>query len=494
MNWGFDLGVPREHTGALGAASPQVTTVNTIGPKDNMAAYSDLSLWLASCADDLIPLPPLAGHMTVDVAIVGAGFTGLWTAYYLAKTRPDLAIAIIDKEIAGFGASGRNGGWASALFPSSLATLASGADRKQASAQHAAMRASVDEVIAVASREGIDADVAKGGTIVVARTAPQLARARAEVAEARSWGRDEDDIKFLDQAQARGLLNASDTLGATFTPDCAAINPGKLVRGLATAVRRLGVTLYERTPATSIGPHTVVTPHGTLSADVVVRATEGSTPSLQGLAREIIPVYSLIVATEPLTASTWEQIGLARRETFSDHRNLIVYGQRTADDRIVFGGRGAPYHFGSRIDPAFDRHRRVHAALEHTLVDMFPVLQGVEITHRWGGALGIARDWHASVGLDTATGMAWAGGYVGDGVTTTNLAGRTLRDLILGEQTALTALPWVGHRSRRWEPEPLRWLGANAGLMAMTLADTEERITGRQSVAARIMAPLMGGH
>jgi glycine/D-amino acid oxidase-like deaminating enzyme len=459
-----------------------------------MSSYADLSLWFESCADDLTPAAPLTQDVSVDVAIVGAGFTGLWTAYYLAKARPDLKIAVLEKEIAGFGASGRNGGWASALFPSSLATLARGSNRESALAQHAAMRASVDEVVAVAESEGIDADIAKGGTIVVARTAPQLERAKAEVDDARSWGRGEDDMVLLDEAAARSRLNASGTIGATYTPDCAAVNPARLVRGLAAVVRRMGVTIYEKTPAVTLAPHTVTTPRGTVTADFVVRATEGSTPSLPGLAREIIPVYSLIIATAPLPASAWDEIGLAQRETFSDHRNLIVYGQRTADDRIVFGGRGAPYHFGSRVRPEFDNEPRVHRALQEALVDLFPCLADVEVTHRWGGALGIARDWHASAGLDRATGMAWAGGYVGDGVTTTNLAGRTLRDLILGESTELTALPWVGHRSRKWEPEPLRWLGANAGLQAMSFADTEERLTKRQSLAARVMAPLMGGH
>ncbi|NTV39584.1 MAG: FAD-dependent oxidoreductase [Demequinaceae bacterium] len=459
-----------------------------------MTTYGRLSLWLETCADELTPSPPLEDDITVDVAIVGAGFTGLWTAYYLAKARPDLRIAVLEKEIAGFGASGRNGGWASALFPSSLATLARGSDRAAALRQHAAMRASVDEVIAAAAAEGIDAGIAKGGTIVVARTAPQLERARAEVADARSWGRGEDDVALLDKADALARLNASGTIGATFTPDCAAVHPGKLVRGLARVVRGLGVAIYEQSPALSLTPHTVATPLGTVTAEFVVRATEGSTPALPGLAREIIPVYSLIIATAPLPTGVWDQIGLAKRETFSDHRNLIVYGQRTADDRIVFGGRGAPYHFGSRVRPEFDSEPRVHRALQSALVDLFPVLADAEITHRWGGALGIARDWHASVGLDRATGMAWAGGYVGDGVTTTNLAGRTLRDLILGEATALTALPWVGHRSRKWEPEPLRWLGANAGLRAMAFSDAEERLTKRQSLAARVMAPLMGGH
>jgi glycine/D-amino acid oxidase-like deaminating enzyme len=459
-----------------------------------VSAYDGLSLWHATAGDPLEPRAGLPGDTTVDVAVVGAGFTGLWTAYYLAEARPDLRIAVVEKEIAGFGASGRNGGWASALFPASLATLARMGSRETALAQHQAMRASVDEVIRAAAAEGIDADIAKGGTIVLARTAPQLERARAEVADARAWGRGEDDVRLLDEAEARAVVNAAGTLGATYTPDCAAIHPAKLVRGLARAVEARGVTIHERTPVTAIEPHRVVTPRGTVSADVVVRATEGYTPSISGFERAVIPVYSLIIATAPLPAALWDEIGLARRETFSDHRNLIVYGQRTADDRLVFGGRGAPYHFGSRIDPAHDRDERVFASLYATLVEMFPALAGTKVTHSWGGALGIPRDWCASVGLDRTTGLAWAGGYVGDGVSTTNLAGRTLRDLVLEQSTPLTGLPWVGHRSPRWEPEPLRWLGINAGLRTMTLADAEEQLTRRPSLAARAMAPLLGGH
>lgn len=457
-------------------------------------AYAGLSLWHDTAGDDFAPRAPLAGDANADVAVVGAGLTGLWTAYYLAQERPDLRIVVLEKEVAGYGASGRNGGWASALFPASLATLARMGSREGALAQHRAMRDSIDEVIRAAATEGIEADIAKGGTVVLARTAPQLARARHEVAEARAWGRGEDDLRLLDAEAARRVLNATGTLGATYTPDCAALHPARLVRGLARAVEARGVVVHERTTVTAIEPHRVHTERGVVTAEQIVRATEGYTPTLRGQRRTLVPVHSLIIATAPLPAAVWDEIGLARRETFSDHRNLIVYGQRTADDRLVFGGRGAPYHYASRIAPAHDRDERVFAGLYATLLDMFPVLRGTRITHSWGGVLGVPRDWCASVGLDATTGLAWAGGYVGDGVTTTNLAGRTLRDLLLGHDTALTSLPWVGHRSPRWEPEPLRWLGINAGLRTMTLADAEERVTRRPSLAARAMAPLLGGH
>jgi glycine/D-amino acid oxidase-like deaminating enzyme len=227
-------------------------------------------------------------------------------------------------------------------------------------------------------------------------------------------------------------------------------------------------------------------------ADYVVRATEGYTPTLAGQRRSIVPVYSLIIATEPLPDSTWAEVGLAERETFSDHRHLIIYGQRTADGRLVFGGRGAPYHYGSRIRPSYDRVPRVFEALHRELGELFPAVRQARITHRWGGPLGIARDWHASVEFDEATGLAAAGGYVGDGVSTTNLAGRTLADLLLGRSTELTTLPWVGHRSRDWEPEPLRWLGANAGLRAMTWGDAAEQRHNRPSRMAALVSGMIG--
>jgi glycine/D-amino acid oxidase-like deaminating enzyme len=426
------------------------------------------------------------------VAIVGAGFTGLWTAHYLAKADPTLRIVVLEAETAGFGASGRNGGWCSALFPASLDTLAAMADRDAALAQHRAMRETIDEVVRVATAEGIDAQIAKGGMISLARSRAQLRRARTEVADARSWGLGEDDVRLLDKAEARSVLRGSRTIGATYTPDCAAIHPARLVRGLADAVERRGVTIHEQTPVRSIVPGRAHTGLGDVRARTVLRATEGYTATLQGEDRTMIPVYSLIIATEPLSAATWDEIGLARRETFSDHRHLIIYGQRTADDRLVFGGRGAPYHLGSRIRPEFDQDEKVFARLYATLVDLFPVLEGTRVTHAWGGALGIPRDWCASVGLDQATGLGWAGGYVGDGVSTTNLAGRTLRDLVLERDTELTRLPWVGHRSPDWEREPLRWLGVNAGLRAMTLADAEESVTRLPSVIAKAVSPLLG--
>jgi glycine/D-amino acid oxidase-like deaminating enzyme len=458
------------------------------------ADYRSLSLWHDTAGDDFVPRPALPGPASYDVAIVGAGLTGLWSAYYLNRADPSLRVAVLEQEVAGYGASGRNGGWCSALFPTSWDRLVAESSPDGALRQHRAMQETVREVGRVVDREGIDADFQQGGRLTLARTPVQLERIAAEVQTARDRGFTPDDERMLGPDEASAVLAAESVLGASFTPHCAAVHPARLVRGLARVVEASGVPVFEQTRVHRIAPGRVETDAGAVRAEVVLRATEGYTARLAGQRRAVAPVYSLMVATEPLDDATWEAIGLSGRPTFSDGRHLIIYGQRTADGRLAFGGRGAPYHFGSRIRPSYDVEPRVFDDLRSVLRGMLPQLRDVQFTHQWGGCLGITRDWAASVGLDPGTGIGWAGGYVGDGVSTTNLAGRTLADLVTGVDSDLVSLPWVNHRSRRWEPEPLRWLGINAGLRAMTLADGEERRTGRHSRLARLMAPLTGGH
>jgi glycine/D-amino acid oxidase-like deaminating enzyme len=257
-------------------------------------------------------------------------------------------------------------------------------------------------------------------------------------------------------------------------------------------VEGLGVTIHEATAVTDIEPGVLSTDRGTVKAGVVVRATEGYTASLKGQRRTLTPLYSLMIATEPLPDGVWDEINWSRRETMSDGRHLLIYVQRTADDRIAFGGRGAPYHFGSRIRDSFDREPSVFDELRRVLVDLFPAAGDARITHQWGGPLGVPRDWFSSVGFDRTSGLAWGGGYVGDGVSTTNLAGRTIADLVLERDTDITHLPWVGHHSRGWEPEPLRWLGINLSLKTMQFADAAETRTGRPSRRGEFLRKLVG--
>ena len=451
--------------------------------------YRKLSLWHESVAKrhPFTPRPALRGEVEADVVIVGAGFTGLWTAYYLLGADPTLRVVVLEAEIAGFGASGRNGGWCSALFPVLAPALAREYGEAAATSQYSAMRESMAEVVRVASAEGIEADIVVGGAVTLARSGPQLERARKSVAEAERFGLGE---QLLSGTDARHRVNAIGVIGGTFNPHCAVVQPAKLVSGLAEAVERRGGRIFEQTPVLRVEKGHAHVAWGVVHADVVVRATEGYTGRISKLRRVTAPVYSQMIATEPLRERIWRQIGMARREVFSDYRHLIIYGQRTSGNRLVLGGRGAPYHFGSSTAARNDRHRPTSKALRRELVELFPVLADTPITHEWGGPIGVNRDWHASVGL--ADGIGWAGGYVGDGVSTTNLAGRTLRDLILHEATELTTLPWVGHRSRRWAPEPVRWLEIRAGVAAMRLADHREARSGRASRLAALMARATG--
>lgn len=482
--------------------------------------YRDLSFWFDSLAgsgrDDLTPRAGLVGDQRTDVCIIGGGLTGLWTAYYLKRANPELAITVVEKHIAGFGASGRNGGWCSALFPTSTDALRRAYGDEAAIAMRQAMIDTVDEVGRVVAAEGIDCDYVKGGTLTFARSDVQLAAARAEVAAASAFG--PDRLQLVTAASRSGAgdsdsgtgdadepdgtaalvraLEATRSSAAAFDPSCARLHPAKLVRGLAEVVEKMGVVIAEQTEVVEWAPRRVLcqgeTGQSLVHCDTVVIATEGYGAGLPGVRRRILPLYSLMIATEPLPAELWDELGIEHGTTFSDFRHLLVYGQRTADDRFAFGGRGARYHWGSSITPGHDRSAPVFAHLERALVDLFPAVADAEITHRWGGPLGVPRDWHATASFNPRTGVAFAGGYVGDGLSTTNLAGRTLADLIGDRDTELTVLPWVNHLSPKWEPEPLRFLGANLGLLGTTAADAEEALTGRPSLAARLLGPLTG--
>lgn len=432
-------------------------------------------------AGEYVPRPAAEGTIDADVAIVGGGLTGLWTAYYLRRHDPSLRVVVLEAEVAGFGASGRNGGWCSALLPMSIETMAASHSLDAALRLQREMFATIDEVGRVVAEEGINCHFAKGGTIALARSAVQVPRLREHIDDLHRHGFTDTDYRWLDADEAQRRVGATEVLGAMFTPHCAAIHPSRLVRGLARVVESHGAIVHEQSRVVELAPHVVRTDTATVRAGVVVRATEAFTSQLPGHRRTVAPVYSLMIATEPLADDVIERIGLRDRETFNDARRMVIYGQRTADNRLAFGGRGAPYHFASAMRPEFDRHEGVHTGLAETLRGLFPELASARITHRWGGAVGVPRDWWCSVGFDRSTGMAAAGGYVGDGVGTTNLAGRTLADLITGTESPLVDLPWVGHRSRRWEPEPLRWLGINTMVRLPSGADRFEARTGRRA-------------
>ncbi len=426
------------------------------------------------------PRPELPGNLTADVAIVGAGYTGLWTAYYLKQAKPELRVVVIEQRHVGYGASGRNGGWLTNAITGGREQYVKSHGRDAAARFQLAMNETVDEVIRVAGVEGIDADIKKGGEFNVAYTPAQEARIRAAAEAEQRWPH--TDVQLLEAPEATAKINVAGTRAAIWHPHCARIQPAKLASGLADAALRLGVEIYERTRAVEIAPHKVRTTHGTVTADFVVRATEGFTSGLKGLRRLWLPMNSSLIATEPLGAEVWDELHWSEGETLGDFAHVYMYAQRTADDRIAIGGRGVPYRFGSRTDTDGQTPEITVETLSEILHRFFPATRGAAIDHVWSGVLGVPRDWAATVGLDRETGLAWGGGYVGTGVTSTNLAGRTIADLVLERDSDLVTLPWVNHRVRKWEFEPLRWVATKGLYTAYGMADRAE-LAGRKTTS-----------
>ncbi|MFE5615130.1 NAD(P)/FAD-dependent oxidoreductase [Streptomyces sp. NPDC056463] len=437
-----------------------------------------ISFWYAQEGTPA-PREPLPGDATADVCIVGGGYTGLWTAYYLKKAVPFLNITVLEAKFCGYGASGRNGGW--------LYNGIAGRDRyaklhgheAAVRLQHA-MNDTVNEVVEVCAAESIDADIHRGGVLEIAHSPAQLARLKAFHAVEIAFGEKERELYGARETADR--IRVAGAVGSSWTPHGARLHPVKLVTGLAAAVEALGVTIHESTPVTEIRPKHAITPYGTVRAPYVLRCTEGFTASLAGQRRTWLPMNSSMIATEPLTDAQWDAIGWHGREALGDMAHAYMYAQRTADGRIALGGRGVPYRYGSRTDNDGRTQPQTIEALRDILVRFFPSLAGIGIDHAWSGVLGVPRDWCATVTLDRSTGLGWAGGYVGSGVATANLAARTLRDLIQQDSgqsgpTDLTALPWVDHKVRTWEPEPLRWLGVQTMYAAYRNADRRESTT-----------------
>lgn len=455
--------------------------------------YRARSLWLDGLPGPLAPRPPLEGDAECDVAIVGAGLIGLWTAYALAVRDPSLRVRVVEAEIAGFGAAGRNAGFVSAGIAGEARVYEARGGADGVRRAERAMVDAIDEIGRVVAAEAIDCGWVKGGSLRVATSAAQLERVRAGVAGRRARGLGEEDVRLVTADEVRDRVRIAGVVGGAFTPHCARVNPAALARGLAEACERRGVTIHERTRATAIAAGRVDTERGVLRAEVVLRATESFTVLLPGEERRFLPVYSHMLATEPLPASFWEEVGWGGCETVADQRYLFRYGQRTADDRIALGGAGATYHRGSALREDREGDPQALARVERTLRTWFPSLRDAQITHRWGGSFATPRDWSMGIGFDRASGLGWAGGLAGHGVVASSLCGRTLADLVLGHATDLTSLPWVGHQSPRWEPEPLRLVAARLIPRILRSADDAEDAGAPRARRAAIVQPFTPG-
>jgi len=424
-----------------------------------MKNYRQISYWFDSLED----VDVLSGNIPdqVDVAIIGAGFTGLWTAYYLKKQSPEISITVLEAETVGFGASGRNGGWCMGAATGMERLLHRSSTRSEGIRLQKALHETVDEIGRVCDLEKIDCHFVKGGTLNVAGTRAVAIRHQEWIKFLHSIGFPEEDYCWLDEQESASRIRLSRNHGAFYTSHCAAVHPARLVRGLGEVCRQMGISIVEKCPVLAYRPGRLTTGRGEVIAEKIIRATEGYTDSIKNSKRQLLPLYSMVIATEPMSDEKWQEIGLANRETFDDGRRVVIYGQRTLDNRLVFGGR-AGYYFGSKIRPTIPRSDKAVQHVESAARELIPALAGVEITHGWGGLMGVPRHWRPCVSYDEANRLGWAGGYTGEGVGASNLAARIMSDLVLGHKSDLATLPWVDDNPRKWEQEPIRWLGVKS--------------------------------
>ncbi len=461
-----------------------------------MKNYEKYSFWLETAGDRLSPRPSLQRSTEVDVAILGGGYSGLWTAYYLLRANPGVRVAILEKEIVGFGASGRNGGWCSSRFPVTSTVLQ---ERFGAAATRdllLAMFDSVDEVGRICGEEGIAADFHKGGILSLARGPHQIDRIRASYEAYNSLNLGAH-FQLMSAAECRERIKATNLNGGLYTPEGASLHPGKVVRGLAAAVEKRGGVIYENTEVIEVRSGSdacLITSAGEVRAKrSIVLAGEAYLTQLRRFHRTLLPMYSLISLTEPLTAAQWAQVGWQDRESLASNRYTVDYLTRTADGRILFGSRGAPYAFGSHISDDQDVHEPTHARVHKAVVEWFPALQGIKFTHNWGGPVGMPRDWMPTVRFEPNSRLGTICGYTGQGVATSNLAGRLLAAMIAANSKGLEKLPLAQHRSPKWEIEPLRWLVVTYMQRAFQRIDDAEEVGKPKPIDAGI-AESLGRH
>ncbi len=457
----------------------------------------EISYWMAARPETDQPRrAPLDHDETADVCIVGAGFTGLWTAYLLHRHDPSLDIRVLESERAGYGASGRNDGWISPLLSANRRRLAAAAGRGAVIDFQRAMIEAVGELLDVLRAEGIDAHQRRGGHLRVARTRAARARQSAAVATGLDWGYHPDELLLLDRDETAARIRVAGAVGGLYSPLTAHLDPGLLVTALGRLVERDGTTIHEGTPVASVGPHEARTSSGArLRARWVLVCAEGYAGRIRGMPRlRTVPVNSSIVITEPLSDEQWETIGWRAGECFGDSAHVFTYAQRTEDGRIAIGGRGKPYRYASGIDRAGEVDQQTIRLLRGRLEEYFPAAGPLPVAHAWCGVIGVTRDWCAFVDLDEESGIGSAGGYAGHGVTSAFAAAHTLADRICGVDSRYVRLPWLGHRPPRWEPEPLRWLGITSMYALFGLADAREERAGaeRTSAIARLAAGITG--
>ncbi len=427
------------------------------------------SYWMTT--RDYTPNDPLQADMEVDVAIVGGGFTGLSAAYHIKKAEPNLRVALLESQIIGFGASGRNGGFNMTLFGLTLEITAFRFSKEKAKAAHHYMERAVDYLQELVNDLNIDCDYEHPGFLRVATSEKYKKRILKEMELAHELGL--TGIEWLDKEQTREQVQSPMYIGAWWEPRCGILNPAKLSWGWTEVLGPMGVDIFENSPVAEIarenGKIRLDTPNGCVRADKVVMATNAWSHFFKELKRKQVPVWTHIVLTEPLAEAHFKEIGWQNRQGIEDARNLVHYYRLTADNRLVMGGRDVSLSYG--YDMEKDLNADTFAGLKDDVRELFPVLKDIKFTHEWGGPVSVPLDMAPAIGCAGDKNVVYSLGAVGHGVSMTHLNGLTVSDLILERQTELTDAFFVNRRTIPWPPEPLRNLTIKAILGYMHCED-----------------------
>ena len=431
--------------------------------------------------------PSLRGALSADLVVVGGGFTGLWAAVQALEEDPDRRVVLVEAERCGFGASSRNGGFCDASlthglangvaqWPDELATLV-----RLGRENLAALEATV-------ARAGIAADVHRVPELAVATEDWQVDELAAGLDLHRAHG---DDVELLDRTQVQERVASPTYVGGVLRRnDLALVDPARLAWGLRAAAESLGARVFERSPVTGLsrsgrrGPLEVRTAEGSIRAERVVLATNAYRGPSRRPRRYVIPVYDHVIVTEPLTADQRAAIGWRHGDGVADAANQFHYYRLTEDGRILFGGYDATYHFGNGLRPELDQRAATPPLLTRHLLETFPALEGIGVTHRWGGPIGTTTRFTATWGTGHGGRSVWVAGYTGLGVGASRFGARVALDLVDGRSTERTELAMVRRRPFPFPPEPLRWAGVTLTRRALQRAD---RRAGRRGPWLRLL-------
>ncbi len=440
-------------------------------------AAEPASFWLDS-RDAPAVRAPLRGDASCDLAVVGGGFGGLWAALLAKEANPGRSVVLLEGSRIGWAASGRNGGFCDASLTHGAAN-----GRERFPAEFETLERlgteNLDAIEAATRHYGFDCEFERTGTLAVATEAYQV----ADLREAAAAG----GAKFLDAASVRAEVDSPTYLAGSWDAQgTAMVHPARLAWGLAAACERIGVRIAERTPATGLASDadgvTVRTRSGVLRARRAVLATNAFPSLVKRLRPYIVPVYDYVLVTEPLTAAQLASVGWRNRQGVADSGNQFHYYRLTADNRILWGGYDAIYHFGRIMRSSYDQRPETFTRLAEHFFTTFPQLEGIGFSHRWGGAIDTCSRFCAFFGTAHRGRVAYALGYTGLGVGATRFGARVMLDLLSGERTELTELEMVRSKPLPFPPEPFAYLGVQATRWSLDQAD---RRSGRRNLLLR---------